>query len=300
MTFRQMELFVCVCENKSISKTSEKLFISQQGISKMIRELEEELECKLLNRTKSGVTMTENGSYFFAECKSILDKKKALVNNISDKHKIPHETIYLGMAYGIIAALPHRLIPEFEEKNERVTLSYNDHTDLQLESLLQSGEYDFCITAGILDSDTFSSELLFSEKIYLCIPKTHSLYCQTSIQMKDLDEQSFAMFTTQFYIRHNFEKVCHQAGITPKIEISSNDFNSLKEIAIHNNLLFIVPEHTITDTQTDFRYCVFPDPHFLWSIYFIKRNAKTLTRNMLHFYTYLKAITKDMDNEESR
>ena len=67
MTFRQMELFILVCEYKSISKTSEKLFISQQGVSKMIRELEKELSCKLLNRTKNSISPTESGLYFLEE-----------------------------------------------------------------------------------------------------------------------------------------------------------------------------------------------------------------------------------------
>ena len=212
------------------------------------------------------------------------------MTNISDKTLIPYETIYLGMAYGIIAALPHKLLAEFEEKNELVTISYSDHTDLRLEALLQDGEYDFCITAGVLDSDSFSSELLFSEKVYLCIPKTHKLYNKQDINMEDLKDQSFAMFTTQFYIRHNFEKVCSQWGFSPRIEISSNDFNSLKEIAVDNNLLFAVPEHTITDEQSRFKYFEFPDESFSWSIYFTKRNTKKLTQNMNSFYMYLKEV----------
>ncbi len=292
MTFRQMELFIAVCENKSISKASEKLFISQQGISKMIRELEDELSCKLLNRTKNGISPTENGSYFLGECKAILERKDSLLLNIADKREIPHETIYLGMAYGMIAALPHKLIADFEQNHEFVDIAYNDHTDLQLEAQLQNGDYDFCITAGVLDSDSFVSELLFSENIYLCIPKTHELFYKKDIEMVDLEKQHFAMFSTQFHIRHNFVASCKKAGFEPIIDISSNDFNSLKEIAIHNNLLFVVPEHTIIDNKEKFKYYKFPDESFLWNVYFTKKNNKILSNNMHVFYNFLKESLK--------
>ncbi|WP_406542412.1 LysR family transcriptional regulator [Clostridium ljungdahlii] len=40
MTFRQMEVFIEVCECKSINKASAVYHVSQQGISKIVRELE--------------------------------------------------------------------------------------------------------------------------------------------------------------------------------------------------------------------------------------------------------------------
>ena len=288
MTFRQMELFILVCEYKSISKASEKLFISQQGVSKMIRELEKELSCKLLNRTKNGISPTESGLYFLGECREILERRDSILSNISNKKGIPYETIYIGMSYGMIAALPHRLIPTFEQNYDFINISYSDNTDLYLEPLLKNGDYDFCITAGIFDEDSFSSELLFSEDVYLCIPKTHELFSKDEIEMSDLKDMHFAMFTTQFHIRHNFVASCKKAGFEPIIDVSSNDFNSLKEVAIHNNLLFVVPEHTIIANKDKLKYLKFPDENFLWNIYFSKKKNKFMTNNMLSFYNFLK------------
>ncbi len=292
MTFRQMELFIAVCENKSISKASDIHFISQQGISKMIRELEQELNCILLKRTKSGVIPTENGIYFLAECKAILERKNTLLSTISDPKDFIHETIFLGMAYGMIAALPRSLITNFEKQHEFVSIAYSDHTDLRLETLLQAGDYDFCVTAGVLDSDSFSSELLFSEDVFLCIPKTHELFHKKTIEMSDLKEQHFAMFSTQFHIRHNFSTSCKNYGFEPKIDISSSDFNSLKEIAAQNDLLFVVPKHTVVNNDAKYRYYKFPDETFLWNVYFTKRNNKKFTTNMTAFYNFLKESIK--------
>ncbi len=70
--------------------------------------------------------------------------------------------------------------------------------------------------------------------------------------------------------------------------IASSDFNSLKEIAQHNNLLFVVPGHTIRPDDARLRYEKFPDDRFTWDVNFVKKNNKVLTENMMAFYRYLK------------
>ncbi len=288
MTFRQMELFIAVCEHKNISKASQMHFVTQQGISKTIRELETELGCTLLHRTKTGVLPTECGAYFLSECRLLIEKKDYICSHISQLKEIPHEVIHLGMAYGIISALPHTVIPDFEASHEHVTIDYSDHTDIYLETLLKRGDLDFCVTSGVFDSDSFASEKLFDEKIYLCVPKEHELYGKPNITMQDIHNQKFAMFSTQFHIRHNFMHSCKKADIEPIIEISSSDFNSLKEIALHNNLLSVVPAHTITGNITSSKYIEFPDSDYVWSVYFTKRKNKILTPNSEAFLSYIK------------
>jgi len=283
-----MELFIGVCECKSINKTSAIYHVSQQGISKMIRELEEELGCKLLFRDSNGVSPTQYGAYFLDECRIILERKSYMCSHISEIKGTPQETIFLGMAFGVVSALSYKRIADFENTHPYVKVEYSDHTDFYLERLLKKDEYDFCFTTGVLDEDRLLSERLLKEKVYLCIPWTHALYSKKNIQMKDLECQRYAMFSTQFPIRHNFTTVCRNAGFDPVIDISSSDFNSLREIALYKNLLFVVPEHTIRPDDSKLRYCEFPDDSFSWDVYFVKKKSKVLTENMQALYRYIK------------
>lgn len=288
MTFRQMEVFIAVCECKSINKASAVHHVSQQGLSKMIRDLEEELGCQLLYRGTNGVSPTQYGAYFLEECRIILDRKKYMSSHILKVKSAPKETIFLGMAFGVVSVLPYKLITDFENTHPSVNIEYSDHTDFYLEQLAQKDEYDFCITTGVTDTDRFSAEHLFQEHTYLCIPWTHELYHKKHIQMNDLKCQRYAMFSTKFHIRHNFVASCRNAKFDPIIDISSSDFNSLREIALYNNLLFVVPEHTIRQDDSKLRYYRFPDDNFSWDAYFVKKKNKDLTENMLAFYRYIK------------
>lgn len=83
MTFRQLELFVLVCQHESITRVSELNFVSPQSISRMIKDLETELNSTLFSRTRDGIIPTEIGKYLREECLEILEKKDMLIKNIA-------------------------------------------------------------------------------------------------------------------------------------------------------------------------------------------------------------------------
>ena len=59
------KVFYHVAKNKNITKAANELNITQPGISKAIKNLEEQLGCSLFIRTKTGVILTEEGKVFY-------------------------------------------------------------------------------------------------------------------------------------------------------------------------------------------------------------------------------------------
>lgn len=56
-----LEYLICLAETGSTTKASEKLLTSRQNVSKMIRQLEDEMEAELFIRGPQGVQLTEAG-----------------------------------------------------------------------------------------------------------------------------------------------------------------------------------------------------------------------------------------------
>ncbi len=61
MRSEQLEYLIEISKNKSMNATSQKLHISPQALSIAMKTLEKELNMLLLDRTKQGVELTENG-----------------------------------------------------------------------------------------------------------------------------------------------------------------------------------------------------------------------------------------------
>ena len=77
------KVFYHVAKNKNITKAANELNITQPGISKAIKNLEEQLGCSLFIRTKSGVILTDEGKVFFDQIKQAIE----IIDNAEDKLK---------------------------------------------------------------------------------------------------------------------------------------------------------------------------------------------------------------------
>jgi len=81
---QQLIFFEKVAEKNSMNKAAEELFISQPNLSKAIRNLEDELNTKIFDRTNKGVKLTEDGYKLYKYVKTIR-KQLDMIQRIAHK-----------------------------------------------------------------------------------------------------------------------------------------------------------------------------------------------------------------------
>lgn len=84
MNLDYLKSFYCVARYNSISKASQKLHISQPGLSLQIKNLESDLGNTLLIRSNKGVLLTSAGELVFNYAKSIFALEENLYNSIEE------------------------------------------------------------------------------------------------------------------------------------------------------------------------------------------------------------------------
>src|SRR5260221_10545335 len=80
MELRHLRYFVAVAETENVSRAALKLHVSQPGLSRQIRDLENELGFSLLTRSAKSVRLTEAGKTFLAEARAVLRRAEEAVN----------------------------------------------------------------------------------------------------------------------------------------------------------------------------------------------------------------------------
>lgn len=78
MTFQQLIYIVEVSKCGSINKAAHKLYLSQSGLSASIKELEDELNIRLFDRSNRGVVFTQEGKEFLSYAVSLLEHKQRI------------------------------------------------------------------------------------------------------------------------------------------------------------------------------------------------------------------------------
>ncbi len=85
MTILQLKYVIAVAGSKSIREAASRLFVSQPALSSTIRELEEELNIQLFERTSKGIRLTEPGKEFLVYAKEAVSQYELIEDRYLDR-----------------------------------------------------------------------------------------------------------------------------------------------------------------------------------------------------------------------
>ena len=114
MEFKHIEYFIETANHKSISKAAEALFISQQALSRCIKNLEAELNCKLFERTVKGSVLTEDGKLIYDKFLPITEQYRNAEEEIFIALSRRSQTLAFACEPSIFRFLDTELLFEFE------------------------------------------------------------------------------------------------------------------------------------------------------------------------------------------
>ena len=131
MEIRKLECFLKVCETGSISGASEQLYISQQGISRIISSLEKELGTVLFIRSRQGVSLTADGLILKKYASSICRSSNALFRELASPHE---QQITLAVTPGILF-----MYWDFLHELEKDSVKLMELYDYQCDNAVKTG-----------------------------------------------------------------------------------------------------------------------------------------------------------------
>ena len=115
MEFRQIQYFIKLSESTSISQAAKELFISQQALSKSIKNLESELNTRLFLRTNQGIKLSKSGVYLKNKFLSVCAGYEEAVKESYQSFQIQQGTITIGVAPGVFRSLSANYLINFEK-----------------------------------------------------------------------------------------------------------------------------------------------------------------------------------------
>ena len=175
MTIKELEEFRMICLRGSLARASKELFMSPQGLSRVLKNLENELECTLLDRVASGIELTESGQRLYDYANTVLSEYDKLKKEIDMIRASEEGTVELLVAYDILRYLTPDCILEFQKKYPNVTFSYMEYPDRIVEKMLLDKEGNVALSIGPFAGDCFDMKSLKKCSLGLLVYEGHSL-----------------------------------------------------------------------------------------------------------------------------
>lgn len=169
MNFQNLQYFLAVAEEGSITRAAERLFISQQALSNHITRLEEELGCRLFTR-KPNLELTYAGKYFQSRRPGSSTSSDRRPQPMGDINGSRRGELRIGISYTRGQAILPLLLPDFHRAYPLVELSVVEGSTKELESDLSRGLIDVLIgfTPFLLESAV--TRELAREQLFLVAP----------------------------------------------------------------------------------------------------------------------------------
>jgi len=155
--YADLRAFAMIAEQGSFARAAEQLRISPSTLSQTIRELEQRLGIRLLNRTTRSLSLTEAGSRLLTRFKPAMEEMAAAVSDVSHLRDTPAGTVRLHLPRLASTTLVEPLLGEFHHAYPDITLELS--IDDAVRDIVETG-FDVGITLGeLLEKDMVAVKL---------------------------------------------------------------------------------------------------------------------------------------------
>lgn len=185
-------VFIKTVEYGSFTKASEQLHYSQSGISRMIGDLEKEWQLTLLERSRSGISLTSDGLRLLPYAKSLCAEYQKLQMQVDDLHGVQSGLIRIGTFSSVATHWLPRIIKEFQKDYPGIDYELLLGDYIEIEKWILEGRVD----CGFLRLPTNPRlETIFLEKdpLMAVIPQNHPLADCDVFPLEALTEDAFLL-----------------------------------------------------------------------------------------------------------
>jgi DNA-binding transcriptional LysR family regulator len=140
MELRHLRYFIAAAEEENVSRAALKLHVSQPGISRQIKDLEDEIGFQLFERSAKSLKLTEAGKVFLAEAKTILQRAEDAVKNARAVAAGASGELHVGYAPSLTVKILPQALRAFQTQFPKVRVSLHDLSTEEMLAGLREGK----------------------------------------------------------------------------------------------------------------------------------------------------------------
>lgn len=234
MNMYQLKCYITVCRYMSFTKAANQLLITQQGISKIISRLEEELDVPLFVRQNMKLELTDYGKLFLNSALGILREYNSVTEQLAQMREQNVASLNIYLPTGMMHVFPIDAFSRFRDSYPEINLNLQQAADIECENALVSGKADVAFCAMPVDTNVFTVHATKSQPVYFLVSRKNPLSRCRTINVSQLRDEQFITIDADNKCGDGFVSRCEQAGFTPKVYMRTADTHLIGELCREN------------------------------------------------------------------
>ena len=228
MSIRKYIAYLRTVETGSITQAANELGYTQSAVSKMISDLEQDWQVKLLTRNHSGIEISSDGMVLLPTIREIVKDYEDLNFAVSELHGVQSGTLRLGCFTSLAISLLPEILKDFHQTYPNIQIQLMTGEYYEISEWLRRGAID-CGFLAIPASNDFETTPILHDTMVAILPKDHPMAGASVFPLEQLPHENFVrLMKIEDY---EFNRLLDHYNIHPEVTYdTTSDFALLSMV----------------------------------------------------------------------
>jgi LysR family transcriptional activator of glutamate synthase operon len=244
---------------------------------------------RLFKQKGRNVQLTPVGQLFLRRAESLLTDVDRAVMEIHEFLDPEAGEIRLGFPHSLGIHLIPRAVAAFRKLHPNVKFRFRQGSYLSLIRDVLEGEVDLAFTSPFPErTEQVVGEVVLTEELFAILPENHPLALESAIDLSQLKDEQFVLFSPGYSLRSLVWEACREAGFTPRVAFESEETDTIRGLVAAGMGVSLLPEMALYHTNSMMPAIVkISRPHVTRTIGLIRRGKDKLPAVVQMFHAFL-------------
>lgn len=194
MNLDYLKVFYVAANNNSFSQTAKDLHLSQSAVSLQIKQLEEQWECQLFERTTKKMSLTPAGEILYKQVKKLFSIINETTNELQELKGVVHGDLKVGASLTIGEHFLPFVLANFHKQFPLVNIHFKIYNSGQIIEKLNNREINVGFIESMLSYPLFQQVPFAEDELIVIAPSDELMTDRDDITIEEL-------FSLPFIIR---------------------------------------------------------------------------------------------------
>ncbi|SHI24028.1 LysR family transcriptional regulator [Pollutimonas bauzanensis] len=241
MDIRSLRYFVETVRLNSFTQAAASLQVTQSTISKMIRQLEDEIGEPLLMRESRQFVLTDTGRVVYERGQDVLGAMRRLSAQVLETQALSRGALHVGMP-PMINLLFTQVLKTFRTRYPHISLTLHEDTGQEIERQVAAGELEIGMSILPVDPELDLVSVQVASHAVWAVGEPGAFRNKNTIRLEALRQTPLVLLKDDFALTRRLRREFRQAGIEPQIAAQSSQWDWTVSMARAGMGLALLPE----------------------------------------------------------
>ena len=193
ITIQQMEAIISLVAERSFSRAAEKMFLTQPALTKNIKNIEDSLGVRVVNRDNTGISLTPEGKILYDYACRIIKLRNEATEKILKMQEKTGGDIYVGASTIPATYILPRALSAFRKNQDNVNVHVQTADSEETLNMVLDNEVEIGFIGKMPLNRTLIARPLWRDRLVLAVPADHRWRKKKSIALEELMKEPFVL-----------------------------------------------------------------------------------------------------------